>query len=178
MKNRILSIIIFLFIAGPAISQIPLVSYITTNGPAQYPTHIDSLGYGGFRVVKDITERNAITTLRRKYGMAVYVQSNDSLYILKDNTLGNNNWFAFGGAGGPGAAAGTYLQINDTSTMLSNYMISYFGLKYTDTANMLSGYARGGLVLKYDDTANMLANYEEKDWQCGMAILPLCLPTM
>ncbi len=167
MKTRFIAIVVFVLVAGAASAQIPLVSHITTNGPAQYPTHIDSLGYGGFRVVKDITERDAITTLRRKYGMAVYVQSNDSLYILKDLALGNNNWSAFGGSsGGGGGGTGSlsdYLKHADTATMLSKYMLSYFGLKYNDTATLLSGYARTGNTVQLSDTAAMLMYYAKKD---------------
>jgi hypothetical protein len=144
-------------IAGPALSQIPLVSYISTNGPANYPTHIDSLGYGGFRVVKDTVERNAIKTQRRKYGMSVYVQSNDSLYILRDATLGNANWFAFAPAGAATNLSG-YAKFTDTSTMLSPYLLKYYGLQYTDTAAMLSGYAKTGQTLKLSDTSAMISN--------------------
>jgi hypothetical protein len=167
MKNKILFILIALFIGGPAMAQIPLVSYITTNGPAKYPTHIDSLGYGGFRVVKDTAERNAITLQRRKYGMAIYVQSNDSLYILRDPALGNSNWFAFAPAGAP-ADLSDYIKRNDTSTMLSNYLLSSFGLKYSDTAAMLSGYAKAGQVLKISDTSRMLSNLLRASDTSGM----------
>ncbi|MEO8173858.1 MAG: hypothetical protein ABI581_12270, partial [Sediminibacterium sp.] len=156
MKNKILSLLIFILIAGPAISQIPLVSYISTNGPAKYPTHIDSMGYGGFRVAKDTAERNAISTQRRKYGMAVYVQSNDSLYILKDVSLGNTNWYSFGQA--PSVDLSGYAKFTDTATMLSPYLLNYYGLKYSDTASMLSGYTRSGQTLQISDTAAMLAN--------------------
>jgi hypothetical protein len=157
MKKRLLHILIFLIIAGPALSQIPLVSYISTNGPAKYPTHIDSLGYGGFRVVKDTVERNAISTQRRKYGMSVYVQANDSLYILRDAALGNTNWFSFAPAGASADMSG-YVKFSDTSTMLSPYLLKYYGLQYTDTAAMLSGYAKTGQTLKLSDTAAMLSN--------------------
>ncbi len=49
-----------------------------------YPTHADSLGKGGYRIVKDINERNSITTKRRKQGMLVYViPPVDKTYMLK-----------------------------------------------------------------------------------------------
>jgi hypothetical protein len=158
MKTHFLYLLIFTLIAAPAMAQIPLVSYINTNGSAKYPTHLDSLGYGGFRVAKDTAERNAITTLRRKYGMAVYVQSNDSLYILRDHSLGNTNWFAFAPTGGTVDLSG-YMKYSDTSTILSPYLLKYFGVKYSDTASMLSGYSRKGQSLQLSDTAAMLTNY-------------------
>lgn len=49
-----------------------------------YPTHIDSLGFGGYRVVTDITQRNGIKPSRRVKGMLVYVQSDSTMYQLGD----------------------------------------------------------------------------------------------
>ncbi|TAJ51233.1 MAG: hypothetical protein EPO58_12880, partial [Chitinophagaceae bacterium] len=95
MKKLTFLILVCLFIGGKASGQVKILGYITTNGSASYPTHKDSLGHGGYRVVADITERDAITTERRKYGMMVYVQSNNTAYILRDATLGNANWVNF-----------------------------------------------------------------------------------
>src|SRR5664279_321031 len=75
-----------------AFAQIPLVGYIKTTGPTDvYPTHIDSLQKGGYRIVKDYLERDAISTLRRKAGMLVYEQLSDSMYILKGG-IANTDW--------------------------------------------------------------------------------------
>lgn len=98
MWNKTL-LIICIFISSFANAQVDVVGYIQTNGVANYPTHIDSLGRGGYIVAKDTTERNAIPCLRKKYGMACYVQSVQKLYILKDSTCANT-WVEFSGGGG------------------------------------------------------------------------------
>lgn len=104
-------------------SQINLVGYIQTNGVANYPTHIDSMGKGGYVVVKNINQRDSITCLRRKYGMAVYVQNLNKLYILKD-TLCVNTWQEFTGGTGDlqsvtdiGDTTTNSIRIGDTLTL-------------------------------------------------------------
>ena len=79
-------------------AQIKLLSnIITQDATSVYPTHIDSLGKGGFMTLPDLTTRNAIPVKRRKQGMLVYVQANDSLYKLTtvDVSL-NTGWLAMG----------------------------------------------------------------------------------
>jgi len=108
MKRIFLAL--FILIATSSLAQVNVVGYIQTNGVANYPTHIDSMGKGGYVVVSDTTQRNAITCLRRKYGMAAYVQSEQKLYILKDSNCANI-WVEFSGGGGGGSAT-TYAPIN------------------------------------------------------------------
>jgi len=60
----------------------------------QYPTHEDILGKGGYSTVVDLTARDNITSLRRKTGMMVYVESEDIIYILKGG-IENSNWEEF-----------------------------------------------------------------------------------
>jgi len=83
-------ILILCFLPFIGFSQIQLVGNITTFGGGSYPTHIDSLGYGGLTVVADSTERNAITQLRRKVGMIVFQVDNSTLYYLVAPITGNN----------------------------------------------------------------------------------------
>jgi hypothetical protein len=100
--KKILTILILLqlvYSAGNA--QIKLIGNITTNGKASYPTHIDSLGKGGMMVMPTIGSRDSIPSLRRKFGMLVYVQQNDSLYKLKNTASGkrytdNSDWVTIG----------------------------------------------------------------------------------
>ena len=87
-------LIIILGLIGFAQAQVNVAGYIQTNGVASYPTHIDSMGKGGYVVVYDTTQRNSITCLRRKFGMAVYTQKDTTLWILRDSSC-NNNWIAF-----------------------------------------------------------------------------------
>lgn len=58
-----------------------------------YATHESKYGMGGWHEVTTIIERDAIPQERRSIGMAVYVQDDDTIYILKGGT-GNNNWKA------------------------------------------------------------------------------------
>lgn len=79
---------IFLFIIGSlsflnqkALAQIPFGGYLSTIGPTDvYPTHLESLGQGGYRSVTTIFERDNITIERRKDGMLVYVTGPDPLF--------------------------------------------------------------------------------------------------
>ena len=98
MKQKIILIIIIAFIHSKLNAQIKLLSNIVTqDATSVYPTHIDSLGRGGFMTLPDLTTRNAIPVKRRKQGMMVYVQANDSLYTLTtvDVSL-NSGWVAMG----------------------------------------------------------------------------------
>jgi len=96
MKKIFKLILLSLLISVASKAQIMLVGNITTNGVASYPTHIDSLGKGGYMTIPTLIERDNIPTLRRKYGMLVYVQANDSLYKLSSVNLDNTNWITMG----------------------------------------------------------------------------------
>jgi len=106
MKQKYLLIfIIGLFWLNTSEGQggVKISAPIKPNAPSdEYPTHIDSLGMGGFMAVTNITSRNNITALRRKRGMLVYVTDDDALYQLKGGT-DNANWVAVPlGGGGSG----------------------------------------------------------------------------
>jgi len=91
MKFRkiILLFIALQFIYSVSNAQIKLLGHITTNGIASYPTHIDILGQGGYMSMPTIAARDAIPTLRRKYGMLVFVQADNVIYKLNDANLAN-----------------------------------------------------------------------------------------
>ncbi|MGB4776397.1 MAG: hypothetical protein WBP45_14570 [Daejeonella sp.] len=87
-----IKLLVFLFLfAGfalfqhtAAFAQVPLAGYIRTLGAADtYPTHLDTLQYGGYRSVLNLVSRNNTPNLHRKQGMLVYVQSEDKTYIFK-----------------------------------------------------------------------------------------------
>ncbi len=87
-----------------AFSQgVVIADHLNTIGVAQYPTHLDSLQRGGFRVVSTIVERNAITSLRRKIGMWVYVTDSLKTYSLVGG-ITNSDWaeLSLGGSSGAG----------------------------------------------------------------------------
>lgn len=71
----------------------------------QYPVTDDIYGKGGYRVVQNITERDAITDLRRKEGMMVHVIDTVKTYQLIGG-LTNAFWQEFsGGSSGPSEPA-------------------------------------------------------------------------
>ena len=93
-KIILLTIVLQLFYCL-ANAQIKLVGNITTSGVANYPTHIDSLSKGGYMSMPTIALRDAIPTLRRKYGMLVFVEANGIIYKLNAATLVNEDWVTF-----------------------------------------------------------------------------------
>lgn len=63
---------------------VPVTAPIAPTAAADnYASHIDIYGKGGFRVVADNTERNAIPSNRRSQGMWVYVLSSSLTYYLE-----------------------------------------------------------------------------------------------
>jgi len=101
-----------------AYAQIPLAGYIKPLGGSDaYPTHIDSLQKGGYRIAKDTVERNIITSMRRKVGMMVYVIDIDSMYILKGG-IANSNWTTYTSSSSTVTAVG-----NATSAATKNTIV-------------------------------------------------------
>ena len=79
MKHKIFIIALVLFFNFKLNAQTKLGSYATTqDANSTYPTHLDTLGQGGLMTVSSIASRNSILVRRRKQGMLVYVQANDS----------------------------------------------------------------------------------------------------
>ena len=163
MKKVIILFILLVLVSFVAKSQIKLVGNITTNGVASYPTHIDSLGKGGFMVMPTITERNNIPTLRRKFGMLVFVQEVDSLYKLNATNLDNSNWLSLGLASAVESNGKFELKLNiaDTSTMLSR-RIARDTISLSNRINNLTASTSGTANLKVNiaDTSSMLSNYK------------------
>jgi len=100
MRKVVLLYVIFQLTYSATNAQIKLLDFISPASGATNPTHLDSLGKGGYMVVPSITDRNAITPPRRKLGMLVYVQAVDSIYKLNSTssatTLSNSDWVALG----------------------------------------------------------------------------------
>jgi len=129
-------LLLFILMSFTTFSQVNVVGYIQTNGVANYPTHIDSMGKGGYMVVKDTNQRNSIPCLRRKYGMAVYSQEQNILYILKDSNC-NNIWTQFtSGNGSSTNGIGTFGSFYDstTQTILNSTTANIVKITKTDTA--------------------------------------------
>ena len=82
MRKVVLLYFIFQLTYSVTNAQIKLLDFISPASGATNPTHLDSLGKGGYMVMPSISERNLIPTTRRKLGMLVYVQAVDSIYKL------------------------------------------------------------------------------------------------
>jgi len=92
--------------------SVPLTGKVApTDTTDTFATHIDIYGEGGYMTVADQAERDAITTERRKQGMAVFQNSTNEMYILQGG-VANTNWTLFSGGGGN-------LAIEDEGTQLT-----------------------------------------------------------
>ena len=92
---------------------IPVTSGIApTDTTDTFATHIDVYGQGGYMTVADQTEREAITSDRRKVGMAVFQNDTNEMYILQDGVT-NADWVLFTGGGG---GSGDMQDVFDNST--------------------------------------------------------------
>jgi hypothetical protein len=107
-------LILSILISTISLSQVSVVGNITTNGSALYPTHLDSLQRGGFRVVTTIVERNAITDLRRKIGMLVFVNDSNKTYKLTGG-ITNSDWTLYYDAGSINNKVDTLYRVNDST---------------------------------------------------------------
>ena len=122
-RKIILLIIVFQLFYCLANAQIKLVGNITTSGVANYPTHIDSLSKGGYMSMPTIALRDAIPTLRRKYGMLVFVEADGVIYKLNAATL-VNDWVAFSSVALTGVDAGNLIGTTLKSTVTGSSLTS------------------------------------------------------
>ena len=156
MKKIFKLILLSLLISVAGKAQIKLVGNITTNGVASYPTHIDSLGKGGYMSMPTITDRDNIPTLRRKYGMLVYVQANDSLYKLSSINLDNSNWITMGFASVLKLSNDSllvYTKIKADSTTLAGRISALGNTLSGEIANGISG-SNAGLAAEITRATN------------------------
>ena len=80
--------------------SVPLTGKVApTDDTDTFATHVDIYGEGGYMTVANTTERDAITSERRKQGMAVFVNDTNEMYILQDGVT-NADWVLFSGGGG------------------------------------------------------------------------------
>ena len=69
----------------------PITPYDTRDS---YPTHYEEFGFGGYRTVETIQDRNLIPDLRRNQGMLVYVLEDQTWYSLQGGVT-NEYWVDF-----------------------------------------------------------------------------------
>ena len=81
-------------------AKIPGLNITAPVVPSQdtdtYPSHRAIYGYGGWREVATVADRDAIPSLRREAGMSVYVTSEKKLYILNSDLV---TWSLFSAGG-------------------------------------------------------------------------------
>ena len=123
-RKIILLTIVFQLFYFLANAQIKLIGNITTNGIAEYPTHIDSLSKGGYMSMPTIALRDAIPALRRKYGMLVFVQADGVIYKLNGVTLANADWVALSFGATTNVDAGTLSGTTLKSTITGSNLTS------------------------------------------------------
>jgi hypothetical protein len=143
-------------------AQVKVLGTINTNGTSDdYPTHIDSLGKGGYVTVATISDRNAITNKRRKHGMLVFVQSEGVIYKLNafnpaSPTITNSDWVIFSSGATTGVDAGTLTGTTLASTITGSSLTSVG----TITSGVWSGtavsVAKGGTGLTAVGTAGQV----------------------
>lgn len=66
----------------------PIAPYSVSD---TYPTHYAEFGYGGYREVNTIDDRDNISQQKRSEGMQVYVRKEKIVYVLVGG-LENDNW--------------------------------------------------------------------------------------
>jgi hypothetical protein len=80
--------------------SVTLTGFIAPSDTADTYAVLDpKYGVGGYREVASLTERDAITTARRRIGMMTFVQSEGNIYQLVDGT-NNANWALYNGMSG------------------------------------------------------------------------------
>jgi hypothetical protein len=153
---------------------IQLTGFIgTTSILDTYATHLDYLGFGGFRSVATIAERDLITTDRRVFGMVVSTRDGNGSYILAnlimggvDNVVSNNaNWIAYttGGGGGGGLISLTnadmLLLINTNTVVPAQFYL------ITDALNTDGGVVVQGIEVGSKSTLQGSGLFLNADYQ-------------
>lgn len=142
--------------------SVPLTGKVApTDTTDTFATHIDIYGEGGYMTVANQAERDAITTERRKQGMAVFQNSTNEMYILQGG-VANTNWTLFSGGSGAGNLQDT-MDLGSTATGLttdvdittSGDMSLNFGSTPTDQFNLIGGNisVQSGYGIDIDSTA-------------------------
>ena len=108
---------------------------VPTDSQDTFPTHDEEYGFGGFRTVLNIPQRDLISMDRRKEGMLVFCLSDRSLYQLIGG-IQNTNWIKFNGGI-------DYAQLKSIEEPLLNndeFMIFRDGKPYKVSLQSLSNY--------------------------------------
>ena len=123
---------------------------VTPDSNDKFPTHINSMGQGGFKAVQTLAERDAIPMERRENGMLCAVLENDTLYQLKGG-IDNAFWTIFA-TGAGGATTATDLPYTPTGNMVATNVQAAIDELESRKANIDDVYSKAV-------TDNKLANH-------------------
>ena len=143
---------------GAIPGSVPLTGKVApTDTTDTFATHMDIYGEGGYMTVADVTEREAITTERRKQGMAVFQNDTNELYILQDGVT-NADWVLFSGGGGSGDMQDVY--DNSTPNVIATDNAKSLELSNGEIqiTSVTSGGLSGEISLVAEETINIGSN--------------------
>ena len=111
--------------------SVPLTGKVApTDTTDTFATHVGIYGEGGYMTVADQTEREAITTERRKQGMAVFQNDTNEMYILQDGVT-NADWVLFSGGGGGSQDLQSVLENGSQFTLPNPYTGGLLDINYS-----------------------------------------------
>ncbi len=135
-----------------------------------YASHLSEYGKGSWHEVADLTARDAITTDRRTQGMAVWVLSEQKLYVLETGVT-NLDWVEFSPTPSAHIEQLTITSDEQTSFTLSNVPIGIFGVvlngityvqlgtDFSVFGSILTWLNPGGVTMNVGNTAFIIYNF-------------------
>jgi len=148
-----------------------------------YPTHEDIFGKGGYSVVNDIADRNAISDERRKEGMAVYVKEVDGkdetvakVYVLQGG-IENTNWVEWPFGSGSGSSITVKDEGGDLTTDVQQFDFTGDGVTATASGNDVTVNIPGAepeiITVKHTLDATDIVGISKPDGGSPYVLLPL-----
>ena len=126
--------------------------FAPTDDTDVYPVTDPIWGKDGHRSVADLTERDAITTERRREGMLCYVQSETKTYQLQGG-ITNSDWVEFSSGGS--STSDTTFTTNCTSTESVGdavYIYNNGQVKQANASSITTAKVVGFIIEKPTDT--------------------------
>jgi len=142
-RKILLAILILFFGLNSSYAQFKMGNTLTPLAGSSYPIVLSNDVLGGLHQVETITDRNAITALRRKQGMLCAVTATGKTYQLIAG-IENSNWVEFGGGASSSAlssltaAAATATLDNTNWAQTWNWNTATTQSAFTINANTLT----------------------------------------
>ena len=147
-----------------------------------YPTHEDIFGKGGYSVVHDIADRDAISDERRKEGMAVYVKDSGEkeivakVYVLQGG-IENVNWVEWPFGSGSGSSITVKDEGGELTTDVQQFDFTGGGVTATASGNDVTvnipGVEPEIITVKHTLDATDIVGISEPDGGSPYVLLPL-----